>query len=74
MVYLHSFILVHVTVQFSEHHLLKRLSPLHCEFSAEKSSLRTVFWGKQIMMAKKNVEFTSLHKHIKIHLYVEQFS
>ena len=27
-----SFILVHVAVQFSEHHLLKRLSFLHCIF------------------------------------------
>ena len=27
-----NFILLHVTVQFSQHHLLKRLSFLHCIF------------------------------------------
>ena len=35
-----NFILLHVTVQFSQHHLLKRLSLLHCIFLPPLSKIR----------------------------------
>ena len=35
-----SFILLHVAVQFSQHHLLKRLSFLHCIFLPPLSKIR----------------------------------
>ena len=35
-----SFILLHVTVQFSQHHLLKRLSSPHCIFLSPLSKIR----------------------------------
>ena len=34
------FILLHVAVQFSQHHLLKRLSFLHCIFLLPLSKIR----------------------------------
>ena len=34
------FILLHVAVQFSQHHLLKRLSFLHCKFLPPLSKIR----------------------------------
>ena len=34
-----NFILLHVAVQFSQHHLLKRLSLLHCIFSPPLSKI-----------------------------------
>ena len=34
------FILLHVAAQFSQHHLLKTLSFLHCTFSPPFSSIR----------------------------------
>ena len=50
-------------------------SPLHCEFSAEKSLLRTVFgangsWRQSRRMWNSPPSTNTL----KIHLYVEQFS
>ena len=35
-----SFILLHVAIQFSQHHLLKRLSFLHCIFMPPLSKIR----------------------------------
>ena len=35
-----SFILLHIDVQFSQHHLLKRLSFLHCIFLSPLSKIR----------------------------------
>ena len=35
-----NFILLHVAVQFSQHHLLKRLSFLHCIFLPTLSKIR----------------------------------
>ena len=35
-----NFILLHVAVQFSQHHLLKRLSLLHCIFLPPLSKIR----------------------------------
>ena len=35
-----NFILLHVAVQFSQHHLLKRLSFLHCVFLPPLSKIR----------------------------------
>ena len=35
-----NFILLHVAVQFSQHHLLKRLSFLHCIFLPPLSTIR----------------------------------
>ena len=35
-----NFILLHVAVQFSQHHLLKRLSFLHCIFLPPLSKIR----------------------------------
>ena len=35
-----NFILLHVAVQFSQHHLLKRLSLLHCIFLYPLSKIR----------------------------------
>ena len=35
-----NFILLHVAVQFSQHHLLKRLSSLHCIFLPPLSKIR----------------------------------
>ena len=35
-----NFILLHVAVQFSQHHLLKRLSFLHCIFVPPLSKIR----------------------------------
>ena len=35
-----NFIVLHVTVQFSQHHLLKKLSFLHCIFLTPLSKIR----------------------------------
>ena len=38
-----NFILLHVAVQFSQHHLLKRLSFLHCIFLSPLTKMTMIF-------------------------------
>ena len=41
-----NFILLHVTVQLSQHHLLKRLSLCHCTFLPPLSKIRYAWYSK----------------------------
>ena len=46
-----NFILLHVAVQFSQHHLLKRLSVLHCIFFFFKLINFFIYWLRWVFVA-----------------------
>ena len=47
-----NFILLHVPVQFSQHHLLKRLSFLHCICLPPLSKIKTIFKTTSVFVCK----------------------
>ena len=48
-----SFILLHIALQFSQHHLLKRLSFFHCIFFPALSKIVSIWMGlKEIMLSE----------------------
>ena len=47
-----NFILLHETVQFSQHHLLKSLSFLHCICLPPLSKIKTIFKTTSVFVCK----------------------
>ena len=72
-----NFILLHVAVQFSQHHLLKRLSFLHCIFLPQKESCTTMFIAALFTVARtwKQPKFPSRDEWIKKmwHIYMIEY-